>query len=176
MNQNQTIPVVTDRVESEEQIQNRLFFKGTTLGTLLLAVMFMAQSTVAADFSWLPTESENDWNTPENWTPDGPPGSSNILDTATIPASTTGVINYNSQGSTFANLNVATTNPAVLTINVSAPLVLKDGAIWGGATSQTGLHVVVTSSGSITSLNSTASYSMTLNGGQVNLTSRPAER
>lgn len=132
----------------------------------LTLVAALVRVAVAAGFTWLPQTGSNDWSVAENWTPAGPPGASNILDTATIPASATGVINCNAAGPTFSSLIVATTNPAALTINISAPLVLKEGAVWGGATSQTGLHTVVTSGGSITSISSTASYSMTLNGGR----------
>jgi hypothetical protein len=119
----------------------------------------------AVTFTWVPVSGTSDWNTPANWTPAGPPGSSNVADTATIPAAAVGVINYNAAGPTFSGLNLQTTGSTSLTINVNAPLFLDAGAVWGSGTG-TGLHTVVTSSGSITSRNSTASYIMTLNGGQ----------
>jgi hypothetical protein len=128
-------------------------------------VALTAASVQAVAFTWVPASGTNDWNTPASWTPAGPPGSSNVADTATIPAAAVGVINYNAAGPTFSGLNVQTTGPTSLTINVNAPLFLDAGAILGSATG-TGLHTVVTSSGSITSRYSTASYIMTLNGGQ----------
>ena len=121
----------------------------------------------ATGFAWVPISGTNDWGASANWTPAGGPPGASSTDTAIIPIPSTasGVINYSNAGPKFANLNVAITNPAVVTINIGAPLVLQDGAIWGGSTTQTGLHVVVTSGGSITSVSSTASYSMTMNGG-----------
>ena len=60
----------------------------------------------AVTFTWVPVSGTNDWNTPANWTPAGPPGVSNIADTATLPAAAVGVINYNATGPTFSGLNV----------------------------------------------------------------------
>jgi hypothetical protein len=124
-----------------------------------------AGTAQAVTFTWVPASGTNDWNAPANWTPAGPPGSSNSADTATIPAAAVGVINYDASGPTFSGLNVQTTGSTSLTVNVNAPLFLDAGAVWGIGTG-TGLHTVVTSSGSITSRYSTSSYSMTLNGGQ----------
>ena len=128
-------------------------------------VVLAISAAQAVTFTWVPVSGTNDWNTPANWTPAGPPGASNIADTATIPAAAVGVINYNAAGPAFSGLNVQTTGSTSLTINVNAPLALDAGAIWGSATG-TGLHTVVTSSGSITSRYTTSSYTMTLNGGQ----------
>ncbi len=165
INQSKTMAVITAAAESEDQSGSGVSVKRAALAALLLTAMPLAQTAEAAGFTWLPQTGSNDWSVAENWTPAGPPGASNILDTATIPAAATGVINYDVAGSTFSNLNVQTTGSTSLTIIVNAPLFLDAGAIWGSGTG-TGLHTVVTSTGSITSRYTTSSYAMTLNGGR----------
>ena len=143
----------------------KAWMKRMALGSIVALAGWSAQ---AVAFTWVPVSGTNDWNTPANWTPSGPPGTSGVADTATISAAAAGVINYNAAGPTFSGLNIQTTGSTSLTINVNAPLSLDAGAVWGSATG-TGLHTVVTSSGSITSRYSTASYIMTLNGGQLDV-------